>query len=89
MKKILFTALFLSGIAFLTPSAEAGGTQLVFAGYDRCGRPVYQRVYVPSYYQSRSNCSNAPVRYQSYNYGRSHQPVCRDSRPRFSVRFGF
>ena len=96
MKKFLFTTLFLTGLAFLAPGAKADCQERVFLGYDRCGRAIYQYVTRPSYYQPRQTYSyDAPVRYQSYDYnrgydyGRSSQSHCRDSRPRLSFFFGF
>ena len=98
MKKFLFATLFLAGLAFLTPSADAGRTQRVFVGYDRCGNPVYREVYVSSQYY-RPAYSYAPVR--SYSYGRSYDRYDRydrghcsssrrsSSRPRVAISFGF
>ena len=96
MKKFLFATLFLTGLAMLTPRANADCQERVFLGYDRCGRPVYQYVSRPNYDQLRQTYYyDAPVRYQSYNYsrgydyGQSSQSRCRDSRPRISFFFGF
>lgn len=102
MKKFLFATLSLAGLAFLTTSAQAG-CERVLVGYDRFGHPVYQEVYTQSYYQPRPVCvDRAPVRYQSYDYGRGYsygrgndygrsyqRSECRTSRPRFSISFGF
>lgn len=96
MKKLLFAALFLTGFALFAPTAQAGHTERVFLGYDRCGRPVYRYVQrSSSHCQTRQSYYYSPTRYQSYSYGRgydygrSYQSRCRDSRPRFSISFGF
>ncbi len=96
MKKLLFTTLFLTGLALLAPRANADCQERVFLGYDRCGRPVYEYVSRPSYYQPRQTYYyDAPVRYQSYthsrgyDYDRSCQSHYRDSRPRLSFSFGY
>ncbi len=102
MKKLLLAALLLSGITFLAPRAEAGSYRTVFAGYDRCGRPVYQRVYSSSRCEPRSSYYyNAPTyyrssSYRSYDYGRrydSDRSHCNtrsySTRPRFAISFGF
>jgi hypothetical protein len=90
MKKFLFTTLFLGGLALLAPRAQADCQERVFLGYDRYGHPVCEYDSRPSYYQPRRvYYYDAPVRYQSYDYDRSHQSRCRDSRPRISFSFGF
>jgi hypothetical protein len=96
MKKFLFTTLFLGGLALLAPCAHADCQERVFLGYDRYAHPVYQYVSRPRYYRpQQAYYYDAPVRYQSYDYGRgydydrSHQSRCRDSRPRISFSFGF
>lgn len=102
MKKLLFAALCLSGLAFFAPSAEAGSYRTVFAGYDHCGRPVYRQVYVQSQCYSRPTYHSsyrAPVYYRSssysrsYDYGRSYNRNSRcsssSSRPRLAISFGF
>ena len=92
MKKLLFTILFLTGLTVLTPRASADHQERVFLGYDRCGQAVYQYVSRPSCYQPQTYYYQAPVRYQSYDYGYgrySQQSRCQDSRPRFSIHFGF
>ena len=90
MKKLLLAALFLSGFAFLAPSAEAASYRTVRVGYDRWGRPVYQRVY------TRSHCESRPVYYRSSSYSRSydygrpyHYSRYSHSRPRVAISFGF
>jgi hypothetical protein len=97
MKKILFSALLLAGFVSLGSSAEASCVKRVMVGYDRWGHPVYQDVFVQEYCQPRPNYyySEASARYSSYDYrrgcddGRSQYSSHSDSRPRFSVRFGF
>src|ERR1051326_47952 len=97
MKKLLFTTLCLAGLALLAPRANADCQERVFLGYDRCGRPVYEYVYRPSYYQPRETYYyDAPARCRSYEYSRGcdygryySQPRCHDSRPRISFFFGF
>jgi hypothetical protein len=95
MKKLLFAALFLTGFTLITPPAQAGHTELVFAGYDRCGRPVYRYIQRSSSHCHSHSSYYAPSRYQSYSYGRhydsgrSYQERCSSSRSRFSISFGF
>jgi hypothetical protein len=97
MKNALLTLLPLALLAAFTPRAEAADYRRVFAGYDRCGRPVHvwvreSRDCAPRYREPRP-CHDE----RSYSYRRpiSFHDACSSSRrasftsPRFSIRIGF
>lgn len=90
MKKLLLAALFLSGFAFLAPSAEAASYRTVRVGYDRLGRPVYQRVYTRDHCDSRPVYYGSSGYYRSYDYGRAYYaPRYCHPRPRFGITLRF
>jgi len=97
MKKLLIATLLLTGLTSLVSTASADHRERAFAGYDRCGNPVYREVYRETYRPSRSYYEERPtyyreappVRYRSYE---EERPRCRETRRHISPLsfiFGF
>lgn len=97
MKKLFLATFLFAGLTAVVPSASAGHNERVFAGYDRCGHPVYREVcreeYRPrrDYYEERPTYYREapPVRYRSYE---EERPRCRETQRHFSPLsfiFGF
>jgi hypothetical protein len=78
MKKLLLATLFLGGLSLFASSASADCYERVFVGYDRCGRPVYEEVYRPSY----RNYEERPV-YQPYYESRRPYVYVEPRTPRY------
>lgn len=91
MKNLLIASLILTGLTAFAPTASAKKKHdREFAGYDRCGHPVYREVYRPKYkhYEERPVYYReaAPVRYYD------DRPRCRETHRRvspLSFIFGF
>jgi hypothetical protein len=103
MNKLLLSALLAAGLLASARTADAGDCRRVFAGYDRCGRPVYQTIYVgrpvydrcdprPTYYRSYPTYHRGyPSHYRGYDsgYRTYYRSSSRSCSPRFGVSFSF